>query len=49
MDCTDHTVDDIPEVLLPANLLSSPTIADVSTRSRCGDEFYGRTSAVGKL
>ncbi len=47
MDCTDDGVDD--RVLLLVNLLSSPTIANVSTRSRCRDEFYGRTSAVGKL
>jgi len=46
-DRTDHSVEDIPGVLLLANLLS-PTIADVSTISQC-DEFYGRTSTVRTL
>jgi len=46
LDRMDHEVEDIPGVLLQANLLSSPTIANVSTLSRCGD---GHTSAVGTL
>ena len=46
LDRMEHEVEDTPGVLLQANLLFSPTIANVSTLSQCGD---GHTSAVGTL
>ena len=38
MDRVDGTAEDIAGALLPENLLSSPTITDVSIRSRCRGE-----------
>jgi len=45
VDRVDDTSEDIPGALLPENLLSSPTVTNVS-RSRCGASVWTHVAGL---